>query len=83
MGIAKPVLLTAGEENSRYPPTACLRIEPGLTEEDSLSHNMFLLTSMRECAVEIGLRASAHILERHQAVQIAEQYWDTLCAYRQ
>jgi glycosyltransferase involved in cell wall biosynthesis len=83
MGVSKPVLLTASEENSRYPRTACLRIEPGLAEEDSLAHNMFLLTSMRECAVEIGLRASAHIFERHQAVQIAQQYWDTLCAFRQ
>lgn len=83
MGVAKPVLLTSGEENSRYPRTACLRIETGLAEEDSLWHHMFLLTSRKECAGEIGLRASGHILERHQAVQIAEQYWDTLCAYRQ
>jgi glycosyltransferase involved in cell wall biosynthesis len=83
MGVAKPVLLTDGEENSRYPQTACLRIEPGVAEEDSLWHNMFLLTSMKECAGEIGQRASGHIVERHQAVQIAEQYWDILCAYRQ
>jgi len=83
MGIAKPVLLTDGEENSRYPRTACLRIEAGLAEEDSLWHNMFLLTSMQECAGEIGLRASGHIVERHQAVRISKQYWDTLCAYRQ
>ncbi len=83
MGLAKPVLLTGGEENSRYPETACLRVQPGPAEEDSLWHNMFLLTSIRECAGEIGLRASGHIVERHQAVQIAEQYWDTLCAYRQ
>ena len=82
MGVAKPVLLTDTEENSRYPPAACLRIEPGLAEEDSLWHHMFLLTSMKECAGEIGLRASGHIVERHQAVQIAEQYWNTLCAYR-
>jgi glycosyltransferase involved in cell wall biosynthesis len=83
MGVGKAVLLTDGEENSRYPQGACVRIEPGLAEEDSLWHNMFLLTSMRECAGEIGLRASGHIVERHQAVQIAEQYWNTLCAYRQ
>jgi len=83
MGVAKPVLLTNGEENSRYPQTACVRIEPVLAEEDSLWHNMFLLTSMKECAGEIGLRASRHIVERHQAVRIAEQYWDTLCAFRQ
>jgi glycosyltransferase involved in cell wall biosynthesis len=83
MGLRKPVLLTNGEENSRYPEPACLRIEAGLGEEDSLWHNMFLLTSMRECAGEIGLRASGHIVESHQAVRIAEQYWDTLCAFRQ
>jgi glycosyltransferase involved in cell wall biosynthesis len=83
MGVAKPVLLTHGEENSRYPAAACLRIEPGLAEEDSLWRTMFLLTSKKECSLEIGLRASRHIVERHQAVQIAEQYWDTLCAYRQ
>ncbi|MGA3039310.1 MAG: glycosyltransferase [Bryobacteraceae bacterium] len=82
MGVAKPVLLTAGEENSRYSATACLRVEPGLVEEDSLWHNMFLLLSVKECAGEIGLRASGHIVERHQAVQIAQQYWDTLCAFR-
>ncbi len=82
MGVGKPVLLTRGEENSRYPPAACLRIEPGLAEEDSLWYNMFLLTSIRECAGEIGLRASGHIIEHHQAVRIAEQFWDTLCAYR-
>jgi glycosyltransferase involved in cell wall biosynthesis len=83
MGVGKPVLLTDGEENSRYPPAACLRVESGVAEEDSLWHNMFLLTSMKECAGEIGLRASGHIVERHQAVQIAEQYWNTLCAFRQ
>jgi glycosyltransferase involved in cell wall biosynthesis len=82
MGVAKPVLLTDGEENSRYPRTACLRIEPGVPEEDSLWHNMFLLTSMRECAGEIGRRASAYIVEGHQAGRIAQRYWDTLCAFR-
>jgi glycosyltransferase involved in cell wall biosynthesis len=83
MSLAKPVLLTDGEENSRYPQGTCLRIAPGVAEEDSLWHSMFLLTSMTECAGEIGLRASGHIVERHQAVRIAEQYWDTLCAFRQ
>ena len=83
MGIGKPVLLTGGEENSRYPRTACVRIEPGVAEEDSLFHNMFLLTSRKECAGEIGLRASVHIVERHQPLPIAEQYWETLCAYRE
>jgi glycosyltransferase involved in cell wall biosynthesis len=81
MGAAKAVLLTDGQENARYPEAACLRIQPGVAEEDSLLRHMFLLTSSKECAGEIGLRASEHIIERHQAVRIAEQYWDTLCAY--
>jgi glycosyltransferase involved in cell wall biosynthesis len=83
MGVGKPVLLSDGEENSRYPEAACLRIPTGPAEEDSLLAHMFLLTSVKECAGEIGLRGSGHIVERHQAVRIAEQYWETLCAYRQ
>ena len=82
MGAGKPVLLTDGPENARYPETACLRIEPGLAEEDSLWHHMLLLTSVRECAREIGTRGSGHIAQRHQAAQVARQYWDTLCAFR-
>jgi glycosyltransferase involved in cell wall biosynthesis len=83
MGVGKPVLLTDGQENFRYPAGACVRIQAGLAEEDSLFRYMFLLTSVRECAGEIGLRASGHIVEHHQAIRIAKQYWDTLCAYRQ
>jgi glycosyltransferase involved in cell wall biosynthesis len=82
MGIGKPVLLTDTEENSRYPAAGCLRIAPGADEENALLRHMFLLTSMKECAGEIGQRASGHIVERHQAVQVAEQFWETLCAYR-
>ena len=82
MGVGKPVLVTNGEENARYPEAACLRIEPGVAEEDSLWHHMILLTSIKEFAGEIGLRASGHIAERHQAARIAEQYWETLCAFR-
>ena len=82
MGVGKPVLLTNNAENTRYPETACLRIQPGVAEEDSLWHHMILLTSIQESAGEIGLRASGYIGERHQAARIAEQYWETLCAFR-
>jgi len=81
MGTGKAVLLTNSAENVRYPEEACLRIEPGVAEEDSLWHHMILLTSIQESAGEIGLRASGHIAERHQAARIAEQYWETLCAF--
>ncbi len=82
MGAGKSVLLTDGEENSQYPAGSCLRIEPGVAEEHSLLRHMFLLTSIKACAGEIGRRASGHIHERHQAVRIAEKFWEILCAYR-
>jgi glycosyltransferase involved in cell wall biosynthesis len=82
MGLGRPVLLTNSPENARYPEAACLRIEPGPAEEDSLLHHMALLISLRESAREIGLRGADHIARHHQAAQAAEQYWDTLCAFR-
>jgi glycosyltransferase involved in cell wall biosynthesis len=81
MGVGKAVLLTNGAENVRYPEAGCLRIEPGVAEEDSLWHHMILLTSIQESAGEIGLRASGHIAEHHRAARTAEQYWEMLCAF--
>ena len=82
MGSGKPVLVSASEENSRYPETACVRIEQGVAEEDSLLRHMLLLTAVRECGAEIGLRAARHIAEHHQASAAAESYWQTLRAHR-
>jgi glycosyltransferase involved in cell wall biosynthesis len=82
MGAGRAVLLTNGPENARYPQNGCLRIEPGLAEEDSLGHHMVLLTSVKDCAREIGRRGSDYIAERHLVDRVADQYWDTLCAYR-
>ena len=80
MGAGKPVLMTAAAENAGYPEDACIRIEPGLAEEDSLAQHMLLLRSQREVAGEIGRRASAHIARHHRVEAIAERYWETLCA---
>jgi glycosyltransferase involved in cell wall biosynthesis len=80
MGAGKPVLLSDGLENSRYPGAACLRVAAGLAEEDSLLHHMLLLASVRACARVIGRLAAEHIAAFHQADRIAGQFWDTLCA---
>jgi len=82
MGVAKAVLLTDSQENARYPEGACLRVAAGAGEDDALWRHMVLLTSMKECAGEIGQRASGHIVEHHLAVRIGEQYWNVLCAHR-
>jgi hypothetical protein len=79
MGLGKPVLATDGEENARYPQAACLRISPGVDEEDSLRRHMLLVTVRRDCAREIGERARGHIASYHQPARVAELYWQVLC----
>ena len=37
MGLGKPVLVTEGAENARFPEDACIRIPAGLAEPDSLT----------------------------------------------
>jgi len=82
MGIGKPVLLTANEENAPFPEDACLRIAPGLAERKSLHHHMILLTSIPRVHRAIGSRAAAYIQAQHSLERVAHLYWDTLCEYR-
>jgi glycosyltransferase involved in cell wall biosynthesis len=79
MGIGKPVMVTGGAESSRFPEDACLRIDAGPGERDSLWHNMVLLTSIAEVAGEIGRRAAAHIAAQHRVERLGKCFWDLLC----
>jgi hypothetical protein len=65
MGLAKPVLVTAGPETSRFPESVCVRIDSGLPEEEMLAR-------------AIGLRAAGHILEHHSLERAADMYWQVL-----
>jgi glycosyltransferase involved in cell wall biosynthesis len=78
MGIGKPVLLTAGAETSRFPESACLRVEAGPAEQEMLTAYMLWLARWPEAAREIGRRAAEHIHERHTLEAVAARYWDTL-----
>jgi glycosyltransferase involved in cell wall biosynthesis len=79
MGIGKPVLMTDGEECSRIPEDACIRIASGVSERESLRRHMILLTSISGVASAIGRRGAGHIAENHRVTQSAKQYWDVLC----
>jgi len=81
MGIAKPVMVTTGEETARYPETACFRIPPGVAEKASLTEHSVVAASLPESAREIGKRGAEHIHSFHSLERVAEQYWETLCAY--
>jgi glycosyltransferase involved in cell wall biosynthesis len=78
MGIGKPVLVTAGEETSRFPDAACIRIAPGVAEESTLAEYMMFLAMERTSAHEIGARAAAHIAEHHAPGDVARRYWEVL-----
>jgi glycosyltransferase involved in cell wall biosynthesis len=80
MGAGKPVLLTASEDNKPFPADACVRIEAGLRERESLYEHMVLLTSFAGLGRKIGANAAAHIAAHHALPRIARTYWDTLCA---
>ena len=81
MGLAKPVLVTAGEETARLPEDACLRVPAGLAEEPALAEYMMWLCESRVAAREIGLRAAAHIATHHAPSLVARRYWELLCEY--
>lgn len=81
MGLAKPVMVTDGEETSRYPETACLRIAPGVAEKASLSEHGSFAASLPQASREIGVRGACHVHAFHALENVAEKYWETLCAY--
>ena len=81
MGLAKPVLVTAGQETARLPEAACLRVPDGLAEEPALAEYMRWLCDSRAASREIGLRAAAHIATHHAPSLAARRYWELLCEY--
>ncbi len=78
MGAAKPVLVTDGEEVSRWPEDGVLRVDAGPAERDMLSEYMLWLTRFPGHARAIGLRAREYVALHHDPAQVAAQYWRTL-----
>jgi len=78
MGIGKPVLLTAGLETSSFPRETCLRVDPGLAEEEMLSSMMLLLLNRPAIARRIGCLAAAHV-RRHHSVDAAAALYHAAC----
>ena len=80
MGLAKPVIVTAGEENGDIPATACLRVTPGVAEAAELFDHMILAAAYPAIARAIGEQARQHIFGRHSLETVAAQFWQVLCA---
>ena len=78
MGIDKPVIVTSASETSRFPKSACLRVDSGAAEEEMLAHYMIWLARFPEDARAIGQRAGHHIRQFHAVEHIARLYWQAL-----
>jgi glycosyltransferase involved in cell wall biosynthesis len=78
MGLGKPVILTAGCETSRFPDSACLRVDAGPAEEEMLTEYMVWLARFPNDARAIGERAASHIREFHDPAKVAALYWQAL-----
>ena len=81
MGMGRPVMVTAAEETSRYPETACFRIPPGVAEAASLTEHSRLAALLPQTSQEIGERGAEHIHSFHSLDRAADEYWETLCAF--
>lgn len=78
MALGKPVLITGGEETSRIPEAAVIRIDPGPAETDMLADYMLWLVRFHDDALAIGARARRHVEEHHAPERVARLYWDAM-----
>lgn len=78
MGLGKTVLLSDGEETSRFPPATCVHVDPGQAEEEMLVEYLVWLARRPDDARNIGQRAAQHIRERHAPQRVAGLYWRAL-----
>jgi glycosyltransferase involved in cell wall biosynthesis len=78
MGLGKPVMMTAGEETSRFPESSCVRVDPGQAEEEMLVEYLVWLARHPDDSQAIGQRAAAYIRQHHAPARVAQLYWRAL-----
>lgn len=78
MGLGKTVLVSAGEETSRFPEAACIRVDPGQAEEEMLAEYLVWLARCPADSRAIGQQAAEHIREQHAPARVAGLYWRAL-----
>lgn len=78
MGIGKPVLVSAGLEVSKFPDSACVKVETGPGEEAMLQAAMYWLATTPSDARAIGARAKEYVNAYHSIEAVARSYWSAL-----
>jgi glycosyltransferase involved in cell wall biosynthesis len=80
MGLGKATIVTSTAENGSYPTVGCLRVDPGLAEQEMLEAYLLRLSESPNLVVRIGLEASRHIQKEHNADLVAQRYREVLGA---
>jgi hypothetical protein len=80
--LGKPLLVSAGPEVSRFPEEACLRVDRGPAEDESLAALMLLLRQRPDLARAAGAAAAHHIAVEHAPAHVADLYVAALTAAR-
>jgi glycosyltransferase involved in cell wall biosynthesis len=74
MGIGKPVVVTATEENAAFPHLAVVRVDPGEAEVEMLACYLRALAESEEMRRVIGRGATEHITAHHTLEGAAQRY---------
>lgn len=74
MGIGKPVVVTASEENAAFPELSVIRVDAGEAEVEMLACYLRALGESEEMRREVGRRAAEHIAARHTLEAAARGY---------
>ncbi len=78
MGIGKPVVVSNGLEVSKFPDSACVKVDTGPGEEAMLQAVMYWLATTPSDARAIGVRAKEYVRTYHSIDEVARRYWSAL-----
>ncbi len=78
MALGKPVVVTSGEEVSRFPALAVVRVDAGSAEVEMLAHYLYALASDPAMRRTIGQHAAAHIQKHHALDSAAAKYLEVI-----
>lgn len=76
MGIGKVVIFTRDRSTADFPDDACLRVDVGAGESQTLADYICWLAGTRDAVRRIGAHAAEHIARYHAPERVARMYWD-------
>ena len=78
MSAGKPVLVTGGEEYSRFPELAVIRVDSGEAEAEMLAHFLHALAADAEMRCVVGRTAADYVREHHGLERVAGEYFKAI-----